>query len=138
MASVFGMGIEIFDRALKTPSMAENALLTRLNRYGVQENIERYQFDLIQSLEGKVKNYIFSRDEINEKISNVKINKNKKNALINEKKLIEKKIINLIQSSKYKYVGLFLTRNFWIIDDPKIYKPSSFNSRLSSTADKSK
>ncbi len=104
IARAFGMGTEIFDRAVKTPSMAENAFFTRLNRYGVLENIERYQFDLIRSLGGEVENYIFSRNEINERISNIKISKKEKNTLINEKKLIEKKITNFIQSSIYKYV----------------------------------
>ena len=48
--------------------MAENALFMRLNRYGLLEKMERYQFELIRSSQGEFKNLTTKRKNIIKKL----------------------------------------------------------------------
>ena len=102
----FGMGNYIFHYSKNNKLMAENALLTRINRYGVLENLERLQYEIMRSASDKIRDLKNKRNKLIKKISNINLTEKQKINLENEKNKIEKKLINSLQSFEYTFTEL--------------------------------
>ena len=89
----------LFDVAKKSKLITKIALLERINKQGLLEEIERRQSNLrLLSKEAEIlKNNL---KEVNAQISNIKINKKEKDKLIANKEVLEKKFYKLLPTYK--------------------------------------